>query len=82
MLIISPVQICFCFYIRIDCILFPCPAFIQQAVFFNFVSGLALAETAGDLAIAAAICSWFLFRFFFLNDVNFVNLYLTMIIVF
>ncbi|KAK7381706.1 hypothetical protein VNO80_00253 [Phaseolus coccineus] len=30
---------------------------IISAVFLNVVSGLTLAETAGDLAIAAAICS-------------------------
>ncbi|MCI33530.1 DNA repair protein radA-like protein, partial [Trifolium medium] len=30
---------------------------MQQAVFLNVVSGLTLTETAGDLAIAAAICS-------------------------
>ena len=63
-MVISPLlikKICFNFYICIDCILFPCLAFIQQAVFLNVVSGLALTETAGDLAIAAAICSRFLF---------------------
>ncbi|KAJ1420244.1 Ribosomal protein S5 domain 2-type fold, subgroup [Sesbania bispinosa] len=32
----------------------------EHAVFLNVVSGLTLAETAGDLAIAAAICSSFL----------------------
>jgi len=31
-------------------------------VFLNVVSGLTLAETAGDLAIAAAICSRFVFH--------------------
>ncbi|KAL2338013.1 hypothetical protein Fmac_012459 [Flemingia macrophylla] len=32
----------------------------EHAVFLNVVSGLTLAETAGDLAIAAAICSSYL----------------------
>ncbi|XP_047335902.1 DNA repair protein RadA isoform X3 [Impatiens glandulifera] len=32
----------------------------QNAVFINVVSGLTLSETAGDLAIAAAICSSFM----------------------
>ncbi|XP_049934593.1 uncharacterized protein LOC116257777 isoform X2 [Nymphaea colorata] len=31
-----------------------------QAIFLNVVSGMKLTETAGDLAIAAAICSSFL----------------------
>ncbi|KAH9665800.1 RECA 2 domain-containing protein [Citrus sinensis] len=31
-----------------------------QAIFLNVVSGVALTETAGDLAVAAAICSSFL----------------------
>ncbi|XP_010525324.1 PREDICTED: uncharacterized protein LOC104803142 [Tarenaya hassleriana] len=32
----------------------------ENAIFLNVVSGMALTETAGDLAIAAAICSSFL----------------------
>ncbi|KAJ4718067.1 DNA repair RadA [Melia azedarach] len=32
----------------------------ENAVFLNVVSGLALTETAGDLAVAAAVCSSFL----------------------
>lgn len=31
--------------------------FFPQAIFLNVVSGFNLTETAGDLAIAAAICS-------------------------
>jgi DNA repair protein RadA/Sms len=38
---------------------------MQQAVFLNVVSGLAVTETAGDLAIAAAICSRFVTKVFF-----------------
>jgi len=34
---------------------------VQQAVFLNVVSGFTITETAGDLAIAAAICSRFVF---------------------
>ncbi|KAG5008678.1 hypothetical protein JHK87_017193 [Glycine soja] len=45
---------------------------IISAVFFNFVSGLALAETAGDLAIAAAICSCCL-EIPILNDIAFIG---------
>ncbi|KAG5036462.1 hypothetical protein JHK82_017250 [Glycine max] len=44
----------------------------EHAVFFNFVSGLALAETAGDLAIAAAICSCCL-EIPILNDIAFIG---------
>ena len=33
----------------------------KQAVFLNVVSGMTVTETAGDLAIAAAICSRFMF---------------------
>lgn len=38
-----------------------CFMIVQQAMFLNVVSGLTLTETAGDLAIAAAICSRFMF---------------------
>ncbi|KAH1240241.1 DNA repair protein RadA [Glycine max] len=44
----------------------------EHAVFFNFVSGLALAETAGDLAITAAICSCCL-EIPILNDIAFIG---------
>jgi hypothetical protein len=58
-------------YSRFDiCILlFPCLFFVQQSVHLNVVSGLTLSETAGDLAIAAAICSRFIYIFFFMASV-------------
>lgn len=34
---------------------------VQQAVFLNVVGGFHVTDTAGDLAIAAAICSRFVF---------------------
>lgn len=37
----------------------------EHAVFLNVVSGLTVTETAGDLAIAAAICSRFVLKFLF-----------------
>lgn len=39
------------------CIYFIFDIFQHQAIFLNVVSGVALTETAGDLAVAAAICS-------------------------
>ncbi|XP_058091393.1 uncharacterized protein LOC131237572 [Magnolia sinica] len=44
----------------------------NSAIFLNVVSGLALTETGGDLAIAAAICSSFL-EFPIPNDVAFIG---------
>ncbi|XP_024971784.1 uncharacterized protein LOC112510553 isoform X2 [Cynara cardunculus var. scolymus] len=45
---------------------------IISAIFLNVVSGLTLTETAGDLAVAAAICSSFL-EFPIPNDVAFIG---------
>ncbi|XP_077217364.1 DNA repair protein RadA-like protein isoform X1 [Tasmannia lanceolata] len=45
---------------------------IIAAIFLNVVSGVDLTETAGDLAIAAAICSSF-FEFPIPNDVAFIG---------
>ncbi|KAF7843419.1 putative endopeptidase La [Senna tora] len=44
----------------------------ENAVFLNVVSGLTVSETAGDLAIAAAICSSFL-EFPIPNDIAFIG---------
>ncbi|XP_024971785.1 uncharacterized protein LOC112510553 isoform X3 [Cynara cardunculus var. scolymus] len=44
----------------------------SNAIFLNVVSGLTLTETAGDLAVAAAICSSFL-EFPIPNDVAFIG---------
>lgn len=35
---------------------------LLQAIFLNVVSGVALTETSGDLAVAAAICSRHVFE--------------------
>ncbi|XP_049934780.1 uncharacterized protein LOC126410238 [Nymphaea colorata] len=43
-----------------------------QAIFLNVVSGMKLTETAGDLAIAAAICSGFL-EFLIPKNVGFIG---------
>ncbi|XP_060971575.1 uncharacterized protein LOC115704581 isoform X1 [Cannabis sativa] len=44
----------------------------QNAIFLNVVSGIVLTETAGDLAIAAAICSSFL-EFPIPNNIAFIG---------
>ncbi|KAI4355571.1 hypothetical protein L6164_004330 [Bauhinia variegata] len=44
----------------------------ENAVFLNVVSGLTLTETAGDLAVAAAICSSFM-EFPIPNDIAFIG---------
>lgn len=53
-----------CIYFIFD--IFLCYIFQHQAIFLNVVSGVALTETAGDLAVAAAICS----RYFTPGTVN------------